>query len=365
MKKIPIYQPSLGVEEKENVMKCLESTWISSKGEFIEKFENEFSKKFKLPYSTTVTNGTVALHLALLALGIKEGDEVIVPTLTYVASVNAILYVGATPVFVDCDENTWQLSISDVEKKITPKTKAVLAVHLYGQPADMLSLMELANKKDIYVIEDCAEAIGSKIGEQFVGSFGHISTFSFFGNKTMTTGEGGMVCSNTKSILDRVIRLKSQGLATHREYWHDIVGYNYRMTNICAAIGLAQLLKVDAFIQRKQEIAKKYKQYLDNLPLSFQGETDNSTHTHWMFSILVNDTSKRDSLRTFLSESGIETRPVFYSIHSMPIYNNYFGFFKNSDDISLRGINLPSYPDLKDEEIAFISERIREFFNND
>lgn len=361
MKKIPIYQPSIGAEEKENVMKCLDSTWISSKGEFIEKFENEFSRKFKLPYSTTVTNGTVALHLALLALGVKAGDEVIVPTLTYVASVNAILYVGATPVFVDCDEKTWQLSVDDVEKKITSKTKAVLAVHLYGQPADMIGLMALANRNDIYVIEDCAEAIGSKIGEQFVGSFGHISTFSFFGNKTMTTGEGGMVCSNTKSILDRVVRLKSQGLATHREYWHDIVGYNYRMTNICAAIGLAQLTKVETFIQRKLEVANKYKQCLAGLPLSFQGETDNTTHTYWMFSILVDEVSKRDALRAFLSQSGIETRPLFYSIHSMPIYNNYFGFFKNSDDISQRGINLPSYPDLKDEEIEYISERIREF----
>ncbi|EOW9224019.1 DegT/DnrJ/EryC1/StrS family aminotransferase [Vibrio cholerae] len=361
MKKIPIYQPTIGAEEKENVMKCLDSTWISSKGEFIEKFENEFSRKFKLSYSTTVTNGTVALHLALLALGIKEGDEVIVPTLTYVASVNAILYVGATPVFVDCDENTWQLSLEDVEKKITSKTKAILAVHLYGQPADMISLMKLANKKDIYVIEDCAEAIGSKIGDKFVGSFGHISTFSFFGNKTMTTGEGGMVCSNTKSIIDRVVRLKSQGLATHREYWHDIVGYNYRMTNICAAIGLAQLAKVDTFISRKQEIAKKYKECLADLPLSFQGETSNSTHTYWMFSILVDEVSKRDALRAHLSQSGIETRPLFYSIHSMPIYNNYFGFFKNSDEISLRGINLPSYPDLKDEEIEFISGKIREF----
>ncbi|WP_277873190.1 DegT/DnrJ/EryC1/StrS family aminotransferase [Vibrio furnissii] len=363
MKRIPIYQPSIGIEEKENVNKCLDSTWISSKGEFIEKFEREFSKKFNCTYSTTVTNGTVALHLALLALGVKEGDEVIVPTLTYVASVNAILYVGATPVFVDCDKDTWQLSIEEVEKKITPKTKAILAVHLYGQPADMLSLMKIAEEKDVYVIEDCAEAIGSKIDGEFVGNFGHVSTFSFFGNKTMTTGEGGMVCSNIKSIIDRVARLKTQGLASHREYWHDIVGYNYRMTNICAAIGLAQLNKVDGFIRKKQDIAKKYKQCLANLPLGFQGESDNTTHTHWMFSILVDDVSKRDELRAFLNESGIETRPVFYSIHSMPTYNKYFGFFKNSDEISSRGINLPSYPDLTDEDIDYISDKIREYFS--
>ncbi|EFG9803382.1 GDP-perosamine synthase RfbE/PerA, partial [Escherichia coli] len=241
----PVYQPSLTGKEKEYVNECLDSTWISSKGNYIQKFENKFAEQNHVQYATTVSNGTVALHLALLALGISEGDEVIVPTLTYIASVNAIKYTGATPIFVDSDNETWQMSVSDIEQKITNKTKAIMCVHLYGHPCDMEQIVELAKSRNLFVIEDCAEAFGSKYKGKYVGTFGDISTFSFFGNKTITTGEGGMVVTNDKTLYDRCLHFKGQGLAVHRQYWHDVIGYNYRMTNICAAIGLAQLEQAD------------------------------------------------------------------------------------------------------------------------
>ena len=249
---IPIYQPDLSGNEKKYVADCLESTWISSKGKYIPLFENSFAKYVGVKHAAAVCNGTVAIHLALLTLGVGPGDEVIVPTLTYIASVNAISYVGATPVFCDSLYSTWQMDVADVEKKITAKTKAILAVHLYGHPCEMDPLVALCKQHGIFLIEDCAEALGSLYSEKHVGTFGDIATFSFFGNKTITTGEGGMVVTNDETLIERTRHFKGQGLAQHREYWHDVIGYNYRMTNIEAAIGLAQLNVLILFCKRKK-----------------------------------------------------------------------------------------------------------------
>ena len=266
MTKIPVYQPSLSGREKEYVIDCLDSTWISSKGEYINRFEQEFSKKIGVNHAITVSNGTVALHLALIALGISSEDEVIVPSLTYIASVNAISYTGAHPIFVDSLYDTWQMDPNDIIKKITPRKRAIMVVHLYGHPCDMDAIMQIASEHNLYVIEDCAEAFGSKYKENVVGSIGDIATFSFFGNRTITTGEGGMVVTNSSSLAEKVMHYKGQGLAKNREYWHDVIGYNYRMTNICAAIGLAQIEQADDFISRN--MGKKYafslKEYLFN-----------------------------------------------------------------------------------------------------
>ena len=306
--KIPIYQPHLNGNEKKYVTECIESNWISSKGDFIPKFEKKFSDFIGCKHSTTVSNGTVALHLALLSLGIGPEDEVIVPTLTYIASVNSIKYTGAKPVFVDSLVNSWQMDPNDVSKKITPKTKAVMAVHLYGHPCDMDTLTSICKEHNLFLIEDCAEAIGSKYKGKHVGTFGDISTFSFFGNKTITTGEGGMVVTNDKTLYDRCIHFKGQGLAKHRQYWHDVIGYNYRMTNICAAIGLAQLEQVDDFIQRKRQIAEFYKSSFIDLQIKFHEEHKDVYHSYWMCSILVNEPEQRDKLRDFLEKKGIERR---------------------------------------------------------
>lgn len=359
---IPVYQPSLSGREKEYVLDCLDSTWISSKGKYINAFEEAFAEKIQTKYAATVSNGTVALHLALLALGIGAGDEVIVPTLTYIASVNAIAYTGATPVFVDSLADTWQMNPDDVRKKITPKTRAIMVVHLYGHPCDMDALMAIAKEHDLFVIEDCAESFGSLYKGKFVGSFGHMSTFSFFGNKTITTGEGGMVVTNDQTLYERAVHFKGQGLAAHRQYWHDVIGYNYRMTNICAAIGLAQLEQADEFIAKKRQLARWYQEKLTGLPVIVHAEIGDVFHTYWMVSILVEDARKRDGLREHLAQQGVETRPLFYPVHTMPMYSEKFQRHPVAEDLGWRGINLPSFPDLSEEQVEFICNGIGEFF---
>ncbi len=359
--KIPIYQPSLTGNEKNYVLDCLESTWISSKGKYISKFENEFASYIGIKHATTVANGTLALHLAILALGIGEGDEVIVPTLTYIASVNSITYTGAKPVFVDSLIDTWQMNPEDVIKKITSKTKAIMAVHLYGHPCDMKALKTICKEYGLFLIEDCAEALGTKYEDHHVGTFGDVATFSFFGNKTITTGEGGMVVTNDTTLYDRSVRFKGQGLAKHREYWHDVIGYNFRMTNICAAIGLAQLEQIDKFIEQKRAIALRYKKAFENTSFTFHDEAPNVFHSYWMCSILVDNSADRDRLRTHLADNGIETRPLFYPVHTMPMFTHDYQMHPVAEQLGWRGINLPSYPDLKEEELVTIIEKILMF----
>jgi perosamine synthetase len=359
---IPVYQPSLNGNEKKYVNECLDSTWISSKGKFINQFEREFANYINTSYATTVSNGTVAIHLALLALGISEGDEVIVPTLTYIASVNAIAYTGATPVFVDSLMETWQMDPDDIRKKITARTKAIMAVHLYGHPCDMDAIKQICEEHQLFLIEDCAEAIGSMYKNQHVGTFGDIATFSFFGNKTITTGEGGMVVTNDHTLYERAVHLKGQGLAKHRQYWHDVIGYNYRMTNICAAIGVAQLEQVDVYLSRKREIAALYSASLNNENVSFHGEQKDVLNSYWMCSILLSDASKRDKLRDFLASKGIETRPLFYPVHTMPMYSSKFQRYKVAEDLGWRGVNIPSYPGLTDIQVQEIADAINLFF---
>ena len=360
--RIPVYRPDLSGNEKAYVNQCLDSTWISSKGEFIERFHRGFAQRIGAPESIPVCNGTVAIHLPLVALGVGPGDEIIVPSLTYVAAVNAIRYVGATPVFADSDLRTWQVDPADVEARITPRTKAILAVHLYGQACDMTALCALARRKGLLVVEDCAEAFGTKIGDQHVGTFGDAASFSFFGNKTITTGEGGMVVMRDPAAHRLALKLRGQGLADTREYWHDVVGYNYRMTNICAAIGLAQLERADQFLARKRAIAQQFATQLAGLPLSVHGEAPGTTHSYWMISVATDDAAQRDLLRHTLRLAGIETRPLFHPVHTMPMYAAGQTGLARAIDLSQRGINLPSWPGMSDEEVRSIAEAIRAHF---
>lgn len=361
--KYPVYQPTLTGNEKKYVNECIDSTWISSKGKFLGEFEDKFAKFIGVDYATSVCNGTVAVHLALIALGIGQGDEVIVPTFTYIASANPVLVVNAKPVFVDSLPDTWQMDPKDIEAKITAKTKAIIVVHLYGHPCNMDEIMQIAKKHNLYVIEDCAEAIGSKYKGKTVGSFGDIGCFSFFGNKTITCGEGGMVVTNDATLADRLRRYKNQGNAKYREYWNDILGFNYRMTNIQAAIGLAQLEQVDNFINKKRQVAQWYMEELKNLPLEFNNEHDDVFHTYWMVSCLVEKADMRDKLREFLKQNGVETRPTFYPIHTMPVYVHEFSKHKVAEDIALRGMNLPSYPTLSHDNVKEICDLIKKFYN--
>lgn len=360
--RIPVYRPSLTGNEKLYVNNCLDSTWISAKGEYVPKFEQQFAKYVNVAHALTVSNGTVALHLALVVLGIGPGDEVIVPTLTYIASVNAITYTGAKPVFVDSLETTWQMDPHDVARKITSKTKAIMAVHLYGHPCDMTALGKLAKKHKLFLVEDCAEAFGARYKGKHVGGFGDISTFSFFGNKTITTGEGGMVVTNDETLYERALHFKGQGLAKHREYWHDVVGYNYRMTNVCAAIGLAQLEQADRFVSQKRLISKWYQDGLKNLPLVYHHETPDVTHAYWMCSILTKVPGTRDALREHLAKNGVETRPLFYPVHTMPMYSVQFQKYPVAESLGWRGINLPSWPGLTRGAVTSINHAIKSFF---
>ena len=361
--KYPVYQPSLKGNELKYVSDCIESTWISSKGKYIAEFESQFAAYLKADYATSVCNGTVALHLALLVLDLKAGDEVIVPTFTYIASVNAIMYVGAIPVFVDSLPNTWQIDYNDVERKITSKTKAILAPHIYGHPCEMDALTAVCERYHLYLVEDCAEAIGSKYNNRHLGTFGDISAYSFFGNKTITTGEGGMVVTNSKSLYERARNLKNQGIADIL-YWHDSIGYNFRMTNICAAIGVAQLERIDEILVNKIRVATAYKKAFENTALEFHGQADNAFNSYWMCSVLIPVSEQRNELRDHLSQFGIETRPLFYPVHSMPMYSKYAQqAFPVASAISSHGINLPSYPDLTDDDVQFIASQIVGFVN--
>lgn len=359
---IPIYQPRLRGNEKKYVNECLDSNWISSKGEFITKFEQEFASYVGVRYATTVSNGTVALHLALEALGISEGDEVIVPTFTYISSVNSIAYTGAKPVFVDSLESSWQIDPEDVKRKISDKTKAIMIVHLYGHPCEMDELVKISKDNNIYLIEDCAESFGSYYKNEHTGTFGDIATFSFFGNKTITTGEGGMVITKHKHLHNKMMHLKNQGVASYRQYWHDIVGFNYRMTNICAAIGLAQLEQADEFLKQKRDLAKWYSEGLKDLPLRFHNECGDVVHSYWMNSIVLDNSNLRDTLRSYLEEIGIETRPLFYPAHMMPMYNKRFEVHPIAEKLGLSGINLPSWPGLDEQTVKHITHKIRDFF---
>ncbi|WP_299768784.1 DegT/DnrJ/EryC1/StrS aminotransferase family protein [uncultured Dokdonia sp.] len=359
--KYPVYQPSLNGNEKKYVNECLDSTWISSKGKFVDLFQKEFASTIGVQHAVAVCNGTVALHLALEALGIGEGDEVIVPTLTYIASVNAITYTGAKPIFVDSLETTWQIDSEDIKKKITKNTKAVLCVHLYGHACDMDALTQICEAHQLFLIEDCAEAVGTSFKGKHVGTFGDVSTFSFYGNKTITTGEGGMVVTNHETLYERIMHLKGQGLAKYREYWHDIVGYNYRMTNICAAIGYAQLEQIETILKKKKQIANWYQEAFQGSDIDFHQEAKNTIHSYWMCTILLPTHIDREALKQFLVQQGIETRPMFYPIHTMPIYSKQYEKHLVAEKLSRRGMNLPSYPELHKEDILYIVDKLKEY----
>lgn len=363
-RRIPVYQPHFSGKERDYVLDCLDSRWISSRGEYIEQFEKACANFIDAKFACAVSNGTTALHLALAGLGIGAGDEVIVPTFTYVASVNAIKYVGATPVFCECDRVTWQLDPADVAARITNKTRAIMVVHLYGQPAPMPVLMQIAKANNLVVVEDAAEALGSRIGQQHVGTFGDVGTFSFYGNKTLTTGEGGLVVTNNPILHGEMTLLKGQYVSPTRRYWHEKVGFNFRMTNIQAAIGLGQFADLDWVIERKRQIASLYFDGLAGLPVTCHQQAPGTTHNFWMCSILVENAGLRDSLMEFLEQRNVETRPLFFPAHTMPMYADVANTqrFPISEDLSARGINLPSFPDLTDEEVCDICRYVTDFY---
>ncbi len=346
--KIPIYKPYLGKDENNFVAECMQSTWISSQGKFIHTFEENVQNYIGANHAITVSNGTVAIHLAMLALDIGPGDEVITPNFTYVASSNSILYVGATPIFVDIDPFSWNLDPSLIEAKISRRTKAILYTNVYGAPAEYNELKRIADKHGIYLIEDAAESFGATYGEKMSGTLGDISTFSFFGNKTITTGEGGMVLTPHKKLADKIRKLKNQGNSESIRYYHDVLGYNYRMTNIQAAIGVAQLGKINEILQLKRKLQQNYEDGLKDL-VSFQKLPDNATSSYWMCSILFKSILEKEQVINALEQANIETRPFFTPLDELPFYTKVEDC-PLSKEVSAKGMNLPSFPALEKKE---------------
>lgn len=360
---IPVAEPSLSDEELKNVIEAVKSGWISSKGEFISRFEKDFASFVGVKYGISTSSGTTALHLALEAIGVKKGDEIIVPTLTFVATANVVKYCNAKPVFVDSHPDYWCIDPEKIEEKITRNTKAIIPVHLYGHPADMDAIMDIAADHDLYVIEDAAEAHGAEYKGKRVGSIGDIGCFSFYGNKTITTGEGGMCVTNNEELAEKMNLLKNHGMDPKRRYWYDVIGYNYRMTNLQAAVGVAQLNKIEKFIEIKRKNAELYNSLLREIDgITLPPEMSWAKNVYWMYSILIDEEKfgiNRDKLMKELEKEGIETRPFFYPMHTLPPH-----FRKEkypvAEFLSKRGINLPSAVTLKKEEVEYICQKIKE-----
>ena len=358
----PVAIPNLGGNEFKYLTDAFLSTWISSTGSYIDKFEGMFSSYSDCEYGVTVSNGTVALHVALVALGIGKGDEVIIPDLTFAATINAVLHANATPVIVDIEDQSWCIDPDEIEKSITSKTKAIIAVHLYGQVCDMDSIMNLAKQYSLKVIEDCAEAHGAMFKGNKVGSFGDIGCFSFYGNKIITTGEGGMCVTNSSELNDKLRLLRDHGMSKTRRYYHEVVGYNYRMTNLQAAIGLAQLERIDEIHKNRLLYEKLYQRIMPNSNFEFQQDLKNRKRITWLVCILVggNDNNERDLLISLFEDHGIAARPFFYLLSDMDIYKKYSRAVNSSaKKISNCGINLPAYESLKSlEQIEIIIKKI-------
>ncbi|MEO0596677.1 MAG: aminotransferase class I/II-fold pyridoxal phosphate-dependent enzyme [Chloroflexota bacterium] len=361
--RLPVMEPALGGNELKYVMDCVTSGWISSKGDYVTRFEEAFCEYLGVEYALSTSSGTTALHLGLVAMGLEVGDEVIVPDLTFGASANVVVHCGATPVFVDVDRETWTLDPEQVAAKITPKTRAIMPVHLYGHPADMQPLQELADAHDLFIIEDAAEALGAKYKDQFVGSIGSVSAFSFFANKIITTGEGGMVTTNEPEIYEKMVVMRAHGMEANKRYWHHYAGYNYRMTNLQAAIGLAQMEQIDKFLAYRKNVIERYNTILIDVPgITLPPQTDWATNIFWLYRIIIEDSApiSRDDLIIKLSDYGIETRPFFYPLHMQPAYNPYSDGtkFPNSVYLGEHGLSLPTANDIKLDHVDLVANTI-------
>lgn len=364
MFKITMASPVFHGKEKEYLNECIDTGWISANGHFVNDFEKEFAKFCGTKYAISCSNGTVSLHVCLLGLGIGPGDEVIMPALTYIATANCVAYCGAKPVFVDSDPNTFNIDVTKIEEKITSRTKAIMPVHLYGLASNMDEIMRIAKKHNLYVIEDAAEAHGASINGKIVGGIGDVGSFSFFGNKIITSGEGGMIVTNNEELYKKMKLLKGQGVSPEKRYWHTIVGYNYRMTNMQAAIGLAQLEEVDWHLAERQRVANTYKKYLGSYTnlMTMQAEPEGYHHVYWMNNVILTDEVRisRDEVMRKMEERGIEMRPVFYPMHIMPPYFDESLSLPVAEHLASRGISLPTHAMLTESDIQEICDNLIE-----
>ncbi|MCP4191239.1 MAG: DegT/DnrJ/EryC1/StrS family aminotransferase [Planctomycetaceae bacterium] len=366
---IRVAEPVLDGNECRYVMDCLESSWISSRGKYIEQFEATIANFCGVSHAIATNNGTTALHLALAAHDLGPDDEVIVPTLTYIASVNAIRYCGARPVFVDSTYPALTMDINQIEEKITPRTRGIVSVSLYGQPLDYHPLLQIADDHNLFVVDDAAEALGARYHSERVGSLGSCATFSFFGNKIITTGEGGMVVTNNPSLAKRLRFLRGQAVSPNRSYWHTDVGFNYRMTNIAAAIGCAQMENIEAHLERRQNVAHWYSRHLRSASHLFDlpFPQPDTHHSYWMYTVLLrqNLNISRDAVIHRLSQRGIETRPIFYPVHWMPPYQEPRGHYPVAEQHAPNGISLPTHGRLREDQVKRVCDELIEVVNSE
>jgi perosamine synthetase len=366
MRKIHVSQPSLGQTEIEYTADAVKEGAISGYfGKYLERFENEFSRFCGCQYGISVTNGTTALHLALASLGIGKDDEILISTYTNMATFFAAHYQGAIPIPIDILEDTWNLDPSRLESKITPRTKAIIVVHIFGHPVEMDPVLEIAKKYNLFLIEDCAQAHGAEYKGKRVGSFGDVGCFSFYANKIITTGEGGMVVTNHPDIVQKAKSLKSLAFGEPEKFMHTAIGFNYRMTNVQAAMGCAQLEKIDWLIERKRYIAHRYTQLLKGFTyIKLPTEKPYSKNVYWMYHIVLDEKypRSRDSVMSSLAKSGIETRPGFIPYNMQRIFIEK-GYTKENDCpvanyIGQRSFYLPSGPELTDDDLVYVSSKL-------
>lgn len=362
MGRIFVAEPKLDGKELEYVTNCVKTNWISSKGSYVTEFESRFSEYCGAKYGIATSNGTTALHLALAALNIKRGDEVIIPTFTMIATANAVHYTGAKPIPVDSEPRTWNMDVDKIEAKITKRTKAIIPVHIYGHPVNMDPIMDLAENHGLYVVEDAAEAHGAEYKGKRTGGLGHAGCFSFYANKIITTGEGGMVVTSNEEISAKARLLRDHAFEDEKRFWHRYIGFNYRMTNLQAAVGVAQLERIDEFVRTRRSNAKLFNSLLSNVEgITLPVEERWAKNVYWMYSILIEDSFglTRDELRQWLGAEGVETRNFFYPIHAQPVYAKYCReSFPVAEDVSRKGINLPSGNTLTEKEVEFIANLI-------
>ncbi len=365
---IPVCKPWLPGNEKKYVQEAMETEWISSQGKYIEKFEQEFAKFCGASYGVCCTSCYAALHLACLAIGLKKGDEVIVPTFTMLAPLTAIIQTGAKPVLVDADPETYCIDVNKIEEKITPRTKAIIPVHIYGHPCDMDRILEIANKHNLKVIEDVAEAHGAEYKGKMAGNFGDIGCFSFYGNKIITTGEGGMAITNNLVYYEKMKKLRNYAFE-HPRFLHKELGVNYRMSNIHAAIGLAQVENAQMLVGARRNMGIRYNNLLKEVKrIKLPKEKENCKTVYWMYGIVLDDKLNRDEIIEKLKERGVDTRNFFIPMHKQPVFlekkfensPDCSGDYKISEKIGEKGFYLPSSSNLTDEEAGFVCEKLKE-----
>jgi perosamine synthetase len=361
--RIPVNAPLIAPGAEEQVLECIRSGWVSSNGPHVERFERAFADWLGAPHAIACTNGTSALHLALASLGIGPGDEVIVPSLTIISCALAVLYTGARPVFVDVERTTGNIDVALVERAITRKTRAIMPVHLWGQPVDMAPLHTLASKHRLLIVEDAAEAHGAAYHGRKVGTLGDAGCFSFYANKIITTGEGGMVVTARERVARQARLLRDLAHSPKRRFWHLETGFNYRMTSLQAALGLAQLQEVDAYLAKKRWMAAEYTRRLSTLPgLRLPVELPGRTHVHWMYAVIVEKRfgKTRNALMQSLQHHGIDTRTFFAPLHRQPVLRQ-LGLGRGqslpvSEDLSRRGLYLPSGLAITEKQIDRVCE---------